>query len=66
MTDADLMQIDCEIRAPVPWSRVKRVLQPMAEISLQIRCRCSDEPSFTQSLIVVCSNGHAPASRVPA
>jgi hypothetical protein len=66
MTDADLMLIECEIRAPVPWFRVKRVLQPMAEISLQIRCRCSNKPLFTQSLIVVCSNGHAPASRVPA
>ena len=53
MTDADLTLIDCEIRAPAPRSRVKRVLQPMAEIPLQICCRCSDGEFIRQPIVAV-------------
>jgi hypothetical protein len=65
MANVDLMAIDCEIRVRVPGSRVRRVLQPMGEVSLQTGCRYSHEQSATQFMIVVCS-GQEPASRVPA
>jgi hypothetical protein len=59
------MLIDREIWAAVHRRPVRRELQPLGDISLQISCRFSDEQSTTQLMIVV-FGGQRPVSRVPA